>query len=84
MRNRQTGGVKESKETARNVTATPIASAEDEAPVEKEKQIPITSQKIAGRNDKVSVQYLDGTIKQDVKFKSIEEDLKNNKCIILA
>lgn len=44
---------------------------------------PISSQKIVGRNDKVTVQYVDGTIKKDVKFKSIEDDLKNSRCVIV-
>ncbi len=50
---------------------------------EQVKQSPIISQKLAGRNDRVTVQYLDGSIKADVKFKSIEEDLKNNRCILI-
>ncbi|MEA5401964.1 hypothetical protein VB776_03480 [Arcicella sp. DC2W] len=36
------------------------------------------------RNDKVSVKYEDGTILKDVKFKKIEEDLKNEKCSIIS
>ncbi|MFN8437531.1 MAG: preprotein translocase subunit SecA [Cytophagales bacterium] len=47
------------------------------------KQAPIVSQKIAGRNDRVTVQYMDGTIKKDVKFKTVEEDLKASRCVIL-
>jgi acyl carrier protein len=35
------------------------------------------------RNDKVSVRYKDGTVKKDVKFKKVEEDLKNGKCEII-
>jgi preprotein translocase subunit SecA len=48
-----------------------------------EKIVPMRSQKIANRNDLVSVQYADGSIKRDVKYKKIEEDLKNNRCIII-
>ncbi len=48
-----------------------------------EKQTPIKSQKIANRNDKVSVKYNDGRIVKDVKYKSIEQDLKNNKCVLI-
>ncbi len=44
---------------------------------------PIKSEKLIGRNDKVSVQYMDGTVKKDVKFKTVEEDIKNKKCILL-
>jgi preprotein translocase subunit SecA len=31
----------------------------------------------------VNVQYLDGSIKKDVKFKNVEDDIKNNKCVII-
>lgn len=48
-----------------------------------EKIAPAKSEKIVGRNDRVNVQYLDGSVKKDVKFKTIEEDLKNNKCVII-
>ena len=44
---------------------------------------PIKSQKIANRNQRISVQYNDGTIRKDIKFKSVEEDIIANKCSIL-
>ncbi len=44
---------------------------------------PIKSKKVAGRNDRVSVQYANGTVKKDVKYKTIEEDLLTNKCVLL-
>jgi preprotein translocase subunit SecA len=44
---------------------------------------PIKTQKIMGRNDKVTVQYPDGTVLKDVKFKKVEEDVKANKCVIV-
>jgi preprotein translocase subunit SecA len=37
----------------------------------------------AGRNDRVTVQYADGTILRDVKFKKVEEDVLNNRCVII-
>ncbi|MCS6833232.1 MAG: preprotein translocase subunit SecA, partial [Flammeovirgaceae bacterium] len=43
---------------------------------------PITSAKFS-RNEKVSVRYFDGTVKRDVKFKTIEKDLLENKCILI-
>jgi preprotein translocase subunit SecA len=46
-----------------------------------EKTAPIRVQKVANRNDLVSVRYADGSIKRDVKYKKVEEDLKNNRCI---
>ncbi len=50
---------------------------------EEEKVMPLKSQKIANRNDRVTVQYMDGTVKKDVKFKTVEEDVQNNKCVII-
>lgn len=44
---------------------------------------PVQTVKIASRNQKVTVQYSDGSVKKDVKFKTVEEDLKNNKCVLL-
>ena len=48
-----------------------------------EKQQPARAQKIANRNEKVSVQYMDGRILRDVKFKTVEEDLLNNRCVLV-
>ncbi|HRK55139.1 MAG TPA: preprotein translocase subunit SecA [Cyclobacteriaceae bacterium] len=48
-----------------------------------EKIQPVKSEKIAGRNDKVSVQYTDGKVLKDVKFKKVEDDVKNGKCIVI-
>lgn len=44
---------------------------------------PIQSSKVYGRNDRVSVQYLDGSTKEDVKFKTVEEDIKSNRCVLI-
>lgn len=48
-----------------------------------EKTMPVKSTKVAGRNDRVTVQYVDGNIKKDVKFKTVEDDIKNNRCVLL-
>ncbi len=48
-----------------------------------QKQMPVKSVKTVGRNDKVTVQYTDGTVKKDVKFKKVEQDIKENKCILI-
>jgi preprotein translocase subunit SecA len=47
------------------------------------KQEPARSQKVANRNDKVTVQYMDGSIKRDVKYKSVEEDLAAQRCVLV-
>ncbi len=49
--------------------------------VEKPNQ-PIKSNKI-DRNQRVTVQYQDGTIKEDVKFKSVEEDIASDRCVLV-
>jgi len=48
-----------------------------------EKVMPVKSDKLAGRNDKVSVQYPDGRVLRDVKYKKVEDDIINNRCIII-
>ncbi|MBX2843034.1 MAG: preprotein translocase subunit SecA [Flammeovirgaceae bacterium] len=39
--------------------------------------------KTFGRNDKVTVKYSDGTIKEKVKFKTVERDVEENKCVVV-
>jgi preprotein translocase subunit SecA len=48
-----------------------------------EKVMPVKSEKIANRNDKVSVQYPDGRVLRDVKYKKVEDDIRNNRCVII-
>ncbi len=48
-----------------------------------EKVMPVKSEKVAGRNDKVTVKYTDGRVLKDVKYKKVEEDIRNNRCIII-
>jgi preprotein translocase subunit SecA len=48
-----------------------------------EKVLPVKSDRLANRNDKVSVQYPDGRVLRDVKYKKVEEDIKNNKCVVI-
>ncbi len=45
---------------------------------------PVRVQKaVASRNQRVSVRYHDGKVKKDVKFKSVEEDLRLDRCVLL-
>jgi preprotein translocase subunit SecA len=44
---------------------------------------PRKSEKTYGRNDKVSVQYPDGKLLKDVKYKSVEQDVEAGKCVII-
>jgi preprotein translocase subunit SecA len=48
-----------------------------------EKVMPAKSQKVANRNDRVSVQYPDGRVLRDVKYKKVEDDILNNRCILI-
>ncbi len=70
---------KESKEETRS--ALQGRAQANRPPVEK--QAPVKSEKIVGRNERVTVQYQDGSVKKDVKFKTVEEDVKNNRCVII-
>ena len=42
---------------------------------------PIKSDKI-GRNEIVTVQYEDGQVKKGVKYKVVEQDVKNGHCVV--
>ncbi len=44
---------------------------------------PAKTQKIASRNERVTVQYANGTVKKDVKFKVVEEDVRQGNCVII-
>ena len=44
---------------------------------------PAKSQKVAGRNDRVNVQYTDGRVLKDVKFKTVEDDINSNRCVMI-
>ncbi|MDB5234763.1 MAG: secA, partial [Hymenobacter sp.] len=47
------------------------------------KQVPVRSQKVANRNDKVNVQYMDGTVKRDVKYKAVEQDVESGRAVLV-
>jgi preprotein translocase subunit SecA len=48
-----------------------------------EKIMPVKSDRVAGRNDKVTVQYPDGRVLKDVKYKKVEDDIHEGKCIVI-
>jgi preprotein translocase subunit SecA len=45
---------------------------------------PAHHQKIADRNQRVSVQYKDGTVKRDVKYKHVEDDVIAGKAVLVG
>ncbi len=44
---------------------------------------PLSSQRIAKRNQRVTVRYKDGAVKANVKYKTVEEDIASKKCILV-
>ena len=48
-----------------------------------EKVMPVKSEKVANRNDRVSVQYHDGRVVKDIKYKNVEEDIKYGRCVVI-
>lgn len=50
---------------------------------ERQPQAPAKVQKIADRNQRVSVQYRDGSTKRDVKYKHVEEDVMAGKAVLI-
>jgi preprotein translocase subunit SecA len=74
--------LREQKEESRSLLQ---GGGQPQAPQQQteEKVMPVRSEKIANRNDKVSVQYPDGRVLKDVKYKKVEEDIKNGRCIVI-
>ena len=36
------------------------------------------------RNERVSVQYMDGRVVRDVKYKTVEDDLAAQRCVLVG
>ncbi|GHB55568.1 preprotein translocase subunit SecA [Persicitalea jodogahamensis] len=47
------------------------------------KQQPARSIKIADRNQKVTVQYRDGRVLKNIKYKKVEQDVENGVCVVM-
>ncbi len=82
QRGRTSQNYKESKEESRSALAYGGGEGNGNRPPA-QKAAPVKSQKIASRNQRISVQYNDGTVKKDVKYKVVEADIKDNKCVII-
>ncbi len=74
--------LKEQKDESKSLLSGNNQAAQANRPPA-EKTMPIKSDKTFGRNDRVTVQYSDGSLKKDVKYKTVEEDIKNNKCVLI-
>lgn len=73
----------EQKEESRSLLQGGGSQPQGQQQRTEEKVMPVKSDKVAGRNDKVSVQYPDGRVLKDVKFKKVEEDVKAGRCIVI-
>jgi preprotein translocase subunit SecA len=40
--------------------------------------------KIADRNQRVTVQYRDGSIKENIKYKTVEQDVEKGIAVVIA
>ena len=80
QRSRSKQKLNETKEESRSLLA---GKTDTRNRPPQEKSAPVKSEKIFGRNERVTVQYTDGTVKEDVKYKAVEEDIKSNKCVVL-
>ena len=72
----------EQKEESRSLLSGGNQPQGQQQPVE-EKIMPVKSDKVAGRNDKISVQYPDGRVVKEVKYKKVEDDIKAGRCIVI-
>ncbi|WP_209331193.1 preprotein translocase subunit SecA [Lunatimonas salinarum] len=59
------------------------AAVAQSAAARREAVMPRKTEKVYGRNDRVSVRYMDGVVKKDVKYKSVEQDLAEAKCVVI-
>ncbi len=75
--------LREQKEESRSLLQGGSQSPQGQQEKTEEKVMPVKSEKIANRNDKVSVQYPDGRALKDVKYKKVEDDIKNGRCIVI-
>lgn len=49
----------------------------------REKYVEVRTEKKIGRNEKVSVKYLDGSVKKNIKYKKVLNDLENGICELI-
>jgi preprotein translocase subunit SecA len=61
--------------------AGPQGQFDDEPPIPKPQ--PAKAEKVANRNERVTVRYFNGELKRDVKYKTVEDDIHANRCVIV-
>ncbi|WP_339925466.1 preprotein translocase subunit SecA [uncultured Cyclobacterium sp.] len=80
---RVTASKEEAGNTLGNQSGQRAAIANSRPAVSKDPVKPRKSDKVYGRNDRVTVKYANGNMKKDVKYKSVEEDISDAKCVII-
>jgi len=75
--------VQTQKAEAKSVLSTESDNSRIAQQQEVEVTKPIIAEQLPNRNDKVSVRYHDGRVLKDVKFKKVEDDFKNNLCVLI-
>lgn len=73
--------LQESRQPEPALHASGPGMEEDLPPIPKSQ--PARTDKVANRNDRVTVRYFNGEVKRDVKFKTVEEDILANRCVIV-
>ncbi|CAN5133129.1 preprotein translocase subunit SecA [soil metagenome] len=81
-RNQKRQRYSEQKDESRSLLQGGGSAPVQQAEVD-QKVMPMKSEKMAGRNDKVTVQYQDGKVSKDVKYKKVEDDIKSGRCIVI-
>jgi preprotein translocase subunit SecA len=56
----------------------------DPSEATQERVAPRQAIKIADRNQRVTVQYVDGSIKENVKYKAVEADVESGKAVVIS
>lgn len=69
--------------TLGNQSGQKAAVANSRPAVNREPVKPRKSDKVYGRNDRVTVKYANGNLKTDVKYKSVAQDIADAKCVII-
>jgi preprotein translocase subunit SecA len=69
--------------TLGNQSGQRAAIANSRPAVSREPVKPRKSDKAYGRNDRVTVKYANGNLKKDVKYKSVEQDISDAKCVVI-
>jgi preprotein translocase subunit SecA len=60
------------------------AETQDTRPQSQERVAPRQTIKIADRNQRVTVQYRDGSVKKDVKYKSVQQDVERGEAVVIG